>query len=669
MREAERNTVLTLVAKEFGVTNRAAKSKTSIVASFGEMHALEAAARGAGAERTISYRVAGKEVKVQVPDEIYRTTQFLDPVSANAHNALVNSAAKVAGVLRAGAILHPNFLAKNFFRDQFSAYINSDSGYKAFYDMGKGFKAIRGHKTGKELFPNAEGYYAEWLRHGGSNANHVSQDRTYTQDMITTLLKTNNVRNSVPFTLRAVDGLRNFINPMNWGRGAYKTLQKGSELSEEVTRLGEYIRAREQGINPMEAAYRSREVTLDFARMGANMKALNAMSVFLNAGMQGAERSIRQARAHPMRTANRVIGSIVLPSMLLAMVQQDYLHNSPDSEVSKTLREIPDWQKNTMWIVPSPVGVFRVPMPFEYGIPFANPVRSYVEFMYDKNPDKNFLEKLYDEDYFDAVAQQYFLDWKTILSATMPSAIQPVAEVAMNYSLFTGTAVTPPVMESQLPETRYNRNTTELSKSLSRMISRVSPTLESNISQRLASPVGIDYLIAGYGGSLGRDLWRTLDTLAQKAGVVDKVNSPKKSLTDLPVIGAFMVKYPAAGSKSLNEFFNKADRLEQTMASAQALLKEGTKSSAERATFILMERDYAKFADLRGAITDMSRGIRSIHFAEDIPAEDKTAKIDAIYVDMIEMAKGGLDIIKEIERGNKRIREERKQQGEAQNAY
>ena len=658
LREAERNSVLQLVAKEFGEPTTSRDSKTASVGTLADFRAVEAEGRGAGSQRTITYRVAGKEKKVSVPADIWRTAQYLDPVSANAFNGLVKAASSVAGVLRAGAIMHPNFGARNFFRDQFSAYINSDSGYRLFYDFGKGLSAIVSPKTGKTLFPKAQEYYSEWLRHGGSNANLVSHDRTFTQDMIQTLLKTNNVQNSVPFELRAIDGVKHYMNPLNWGRSGYKALQVLSETSEEGSRLGEFIRAREQGVNPMEAAYRSREVTMDFARMGASMKALNAMSVFLNARIQGADRSIRQLRAHPGRTMNRIMAGIVLPSMLLSFVQQDIIHNSPDSQMAQALQEIPDWQKNTFWIVPSPVGIFRIPIPHEYGVPFANPTRSFVEYMYQKDPDKNFLQKLYDEDYFGTVGEQYFLDWNTIVSSMTPSAVQPISEVIANYSLFTGTPIIPPVMENQLPESRYNRNTTELAKSLSRMLSGINPLLDSNITQRLISPPAIDYLIAGYGGSLGRDLWSFLDTVAQKVGVVDKVNAPAKSIEDLPLIGAFMVKYPNAGSRSLNDFFEKAEKFEQTHASIKSLMKEGTATSTQRAEFLLMNADYGRLTNIRGAIADLSQGIRTIHFVGDIPPEDKRRMIDSMYLDMITLAKGGLEVMHEIERTNKAMRKE-----------
>lgn len=657
IRAAEKNTVKTLIADAYG-KKIPKKNKAAEIGTLADFIRSEAERRGANAMETVRYRVAGKERAVEVPRDIARTADLLDPVSANMFNGLINGAARIAGVLRAGAILHPSFAGRNFFRDQFSAAINSTSGYKIFYDFGRGLASMVSHKTGGKLFPNLEKYYSEWLRNGGSLANLVSQDRKYTQETINRLLHTNNVVNSVPFTTRAIEQVQRFINPVNWAKGGYRALQRVSEASEEGTRMGEYIRAREAGISQMESAYRSREVTMDFARIGAGMKALNAMSVFLNARIQGADRTIRQLKAHPGQTMSRIVAGVVLPSFLLSLVNNDIIYNEPDSDTAKALKEIPEWQKQLFWIIPTPVGIFRVPKPHEFGIPFANPMESFVDYMYQNSEDKNYLEYLYDSEYFGSIADQFFLDPMTIISSLIPSALTPMAEVMFNYDMFMKTPIIPASMEKQLPETRYNRNTTELAKNISRMLSEIDPFLHSNLSQRLISPPSIDHYVAGYGGSIGRDLWNLLDTVAQKAGIIDQVNKPTKSLEDLPLIKSFMIKYPNAGSKSIEQFYERAEVYEQTLASIKALLKEGRGTSIQQAEALIMERDYGRFTKLRAGLAQVSRGIRTIHYSEDFSPEEKRELIDGMYIQMIEMAQTGLSIMNDIEATRRDLAEE-----------
>jgi len=49
---------------------------------------------------------------------------------------------------------------------------------------------------------------------------------------------------------------------------------------EEATRLGEFKRALAATKDPTQAAFASREVTLDFQRIGAKTRALNAIIAF-----------------------------------------------------------------------------------------------------------------------------------------------------------------------------------------------------------------------------------------------------------------------------------------------------------------------------------------------------------------------------------------------------
>lgn len=674
---AERNSTRRLIADQFGSLNsREINRNESVVAPLhriAELEAVREAVDTAPPSIRIDYRVNGRPERAIVPTEIAKTAQLLDPVSANAFSGLMSVAVKGAGIIRAGAVFHPDFAARNIFRDQFSAAINSTSGYRWFYDGLRGLGAITLHESShgsgrvasvvnsaaSKLFPNLDGYYAEWLRSGGSNANLVSIDRTYSQDMLRTLLRSNNVQNSYPFSVAGVQKVASYLNPVNWLKGGYRGLQQFSEWTEEMTRVGEFIRARESGISSAEAAYRSREVTLDFARIGASMKGMNALAAFFNAQVQGADRTVRQFAAHPGITAERIVAGIVLPSILLSMVRNDYKYNAPDSWVAQALNEVPDWQKQAFWIVPSEVAIFRIPKPHEFGIPFSSPAESFIDHIYANSEDKSYLRRLYDEEYFGAVADQFLLNPYTLATSAIPSIITPIAEVTGNRVFHTSAPIIPPSMENQLPETRYTRNTTEISKEISRILSNIDPLMHSNVGQRIISPTAIDHLVQAYGSSLGRDLYRLLDTALQKAGVLEEINKPARSIEELPFIKAFTVKYPSAGAASINEFFERADLYEMRLASAKALFREGRESSIQRAERILQEEDFGRFTSLRRTIGQISNNIKMIHFNPDMDPEEKRYLIDTMYIQMIELSKAGIDIMDNIERASRMLREER----------
>ena len=665
LKQAERNQVMRLIAEQFGTELRTVKDPNAgaPVSTLAKMDATTAKAQGASSGNTITYKEAGVDKTAMVPPHIYKTAGMLDPVGSN---VLISLAGGLTSINRAGIILHPAFALRNLTRDQISAAINSTQDVKPWFGFLRGLGDLmikdKDGVSGK-LFPNAERYHAEWLRHGGAISNLVSQNRKYSQEMITKLLQANNTVNSIPLTERAVSSLTQYLNPLNIAAKGYKGLQRLAEVSEEGTRMGEYIANRKAGVSPLESAMRSREVTIDFARSGAVIKGLNAISLFLNAKIQGADRSVRQVMQDPGGTARRTMAYVVVPTILLAMARNDYMYNSADGEVAKQLRQVPDWQKQTYWIVPSDRGIFRIPKPQELGIPLANPVEAFIDYMYEKEPSKNFLEKLFNEGYFGTIADQFMLSPDSWMSAVTPSALGHIAAVGYNMDPFTRTPIIPPEQEKLLPEARFNRNTTELAKRITYMLKSIDPLFDSNYSRRFASPQSIDYLVQAYGGTIGKELWSLLDTAAQEAGVIDKVVKPANRLEDSWFVRSFMVKYPDAGAKSITEFYKQSDEMEMNLNTIKAHMRTGTASSIERAQALMVESNYGRLTAARTTMGQLSRSIRQITLSDRFTAEEKRQMIDGMYIQMIEIADQGLSIIKTFD---KATMERRRRAQEAQ---
>ena len=230
--------------------------------------------------------------------------------------------AEPAKWLRAGAVLAPEFIARNPVRDQFSALIQSKHGYIPVYDMVRGMGDLFGAtKIGRKLGVQTSKMYQDWLIHGGANATLVGLDR-------------------------AAIGMnpKDFIGQVgNVITSPKRGLQIASEFMENATRLGEFRRGIEKGASPTEAAYSSREVTLDFARMGAKAKTMNALVPFFNAQLEGIDRAARAFRDNPAGTLMKVGASITLPSVLLWFANKD----------DPRYRELPQWQKDLFWIFPT----------------------------------------------------------------------------------------------------------------------------------------------------------------------------------------------------------------------------------------------------------------------------------------------------------------------------
>lgn len=651
LRQAEKNQSMRLIAEQYGLEKYSPKDLE--LGPLSEWREVMAESNNTFDNLTIEYLKGGKPVHVQVPKEIYDAAVQLDPITSHMFSSMIaRGAAKTASVLRAGAILAPEFMGRNFIRDQFDAYINSQSGYIPIVDFGRGLSAVINVKTGGKLFPKMDGIYQEWLRHGGALSSYVAQDRVYTAEMIQTLQNTNNPHNSVPFTQYGIDSSARAINPLNWGRDAVSGLRHMTEFVEEGSRIGEYARARELGVSPFESAYRARELTLDYARIGASMRAMNAISVFLNAHLQGADRQIRQAISDPFGSTMRIVGGIVVPTILLSMAQQELILRDPESETAKALQEIPNWQKAAYWLFPTPACIVRLSKPFEYAPTITGPIEDFFQYLYSKDPDTSYLELLWQNDTVSNAADSFFLNPKTWMGYAMPTALRPFTEVWTNYSHFSGSAIQPPQAEKLLPPARYSPNTSQLSKAISGILYNISGA-ENPTLQRFIAPYAIEHLVQGYTGTLGIELLRNLSKGMEAVKLLEDPKRPDRGLSDIPFIKAFVVKFPQAGSRSVENFFKDMAVMEQRLATIKDQFKEGSVTSKTVAERAMLEGNFARFTGMRSAMSQISVAIRAANYDERLNPQEKREAIDKLYWDMITIARAGNSVIKEMKRQTK----------------
>src|SRR5258708_18076330 len=175
---------------------------------------------------------------------------------------------------------------------------------------------------------------------------------------------------------------------------------------ENATRVGDFARSLKSGVSPLTASFSSREVTLDFARLGSKMKSVNAVIPFWNAQVEGVDRAARAFYNYPYRTLMKVGVSITLPSVALWFAT----HNDP------RVREISRWEKDLFWIVPTNKWVdveksiadstpdaykrvvngqwqrndgtvWRIPKPFELGVLFGSVPERVLDAFYDSHPE------------------------------------------------------------------------------------------------------------------------------------------------------------------------------------------------------------------------------------------------------------------------------------------
>jgi len=407
----------------------------------------------------------GKAETWEVGRDVADAVKGLDTESMN---LLVRMLSPAARALRAGATLNPDFMLRNPVRDFFSAVIQTTKGAFTPIDTAKGlYSAIV-----------KDEHFQRWLDAGGGNATLVSMDRRYLQE-----------------SLRALNASTGLME-RGWNvvRHPIDMLRLLSELSEQATRLGEFraVRARDlaAGMSEKEAAqaaaFASREVTIDFARIGASMRSLNMISAFWNASLQGNDRLVRAFRDNPIGTSVKIAAGITVPSVLLWWVN----HDDPDHA------ELPSWRRDLFWNVPvgtaepSPLHIaqaeargeaprpsaaffFAVPKPFAAGVLFGSGVDRLLDAFVDQEPDAaaGFIKTLAG----------------TIMMSPVPTVAVPLAEQFANRSFLTDRNLIPRALEGQLPEYQYQPYTTETAKKLGQIIAAFDPDRQ-NLCRAGAQP-------------------------------------------------------------------------------------------------------------------------------------------------------------------------------------
>ncbi len=562
----------------------------------------------------------GKRSLYQVDPEIGRVFKALDRENVN---MIIKLLSYPAQWLRAGATLTPEFIGRNPIRDQWSAFCYSKYGFVPGFDLVRGiFSMVKKDQA-----------YWDFKKAGADHSMLVSLDRDYLQDSLGDLLQKYPVRNVIK---NPINGLRMLseLGEMGTRLGEFK---RG--LAKEASRRDPWAAAVQAGAEAtkgemQEAGFSAREVTLDFARMGAKTKAANALIAFWNAQLQGTDRFVRAFQDNPLGTSVRVAASITLPSVLLAIAN----HDDP------RYKELPQWQKDLFWIVITDKTVWRIPKPFELGILFGSVPERITNYILDQDPQA--FDKLGD----------------TLLRAASPGVIPtvqaPFVENWANRSLFFDRNLVPRSREDLLPEYQYSDHTTETAKLLSSVVGRF-PGLDQ---WKGAAPAYIENLIYGWSGGLGRYALQIADAGLKAAGAVEeKFQKPAATLADIPFVKAFVVRYPSAQAESIQRFYDNFEKALAVNKTIKVLMEK--EQNPEAAAKLWQSSGMADLQGIRTALSNAHNTVDLVYRNPEMTPDEKRELIDQIYMQMIAMAQNGNKLAESFEKARKEEVERQKNRG------
>lgn len=463
-------------------------------------------------------------------------------------------------VLRAGITTNPEFLVVNYVRDQMAAWVLTDVGLRPGLDAAIGMvDEVRGADSAR-LYNLAGGI-------SGGSMTAATREVAQKADVMKLARK--------GYAAQTFSDIPSFL--------------RTAELSETGTRIGlfkrAFERAKKEGLPEydalVEAAFTARDF-IDFGRNGSRMAFTRKVITFLNATIQGLDKTVRVLGADPAAAVGRVgLREALRPVFGLqpvaAMRREDAkalrLAGKAWTKVSamtvfglaltaayrddEWYQGLSEYTRTNNWAFMWGGRVVLIPKPFDLALPSTIAERVFEAVNYD---DPTAWERL-----VRGVAE-------TLALPTDTPALKVPTELATNTNLRTGGNIVPEERLDDLPQDQFNNWSSSFSMGLGQALG--------------VSPAQIDHVLAGFAGSWGR--WFMAAT-----NLTDP-DRPAGQLSDMPLSRRFFTEstrgsqdktafYDRVGSRrsELNQYVNSIrERMETGRASeAQALLGDLDDSS------------------------------------------------------------------------------------------
>jgi len=393
---------------------------------------------------------------------------------------------------------------------------------------------------------------------------------------------------------------------------------------ESGTRVGAFSRSIGDATDKatiLESGFKSRNIAPDPARIGNITGNWNAITALFNIEIQHSDQLRTALIERPVPTLAKIFAGITLPSALLWM----HNHDNPD------YREVPAWERDAFWIVPMGDTILRIPKPFLLGQVFGSGVERLLDGIFGDGDARSATE------YANDLLEQS-------IPHLLPNAIRPMLEQLTNFSFFRGGPLVPDRLQKLLPEYRYTEYTNELTKALGHIVGSVPYAQNTSF----AAPMVVENYVRQWTGGAGVYALQIADAGLRKAGVLPDPPQPASTLADIPIIKAFVVRYPSAMAASIEQFHEQYTQRKMVFDTFQELARRGDASAALQ----VMRANPVSMMKLDGIETTLSQQanlIRMIYRNPDIPGDQKRQLIDATYFQMVQIAHVGNQLIKQID--------------------
>lgn len=483
---------------------------------------------------TFKVMIEGKPREFAAPHALVEMMKSQDTVALGETTKLLRM---TTAPLKAGATAwNTAFVAWNFLRDQVSAKMNSEYGYRVLQD---GLPAVW-HAVNYNVMGNRSELVERFLQSGAGGATRFDMYGHTANESLAKLRFWNGTKGK----------LLNAASPKTW-----------AESLELATRLGVYSRAEGKGATSSQAAFDARNATVDFAKSGRVGRVVNLAVPFFNARLQGNLnnlKSLGEMIHEPKKYANR------WATMAAGATVASYLYHNNAYTFGHVWDKLSDRDKADNFVLIYGDGkdekgryheIFKLPKGEAFKA-ILNPVQDVWENIRKGNDPasaKAIAQTIAEFVSGSASPVEFMRNGKPSLTLAMSQATNPVIKAAAismptGYDLYRDKSVENTGEAKARAEDRWDDNTPQLYKDLGHAVKNGAFAPEG------ASPKRLELATKDVIGSFGETIPKAYDAARSAVkGDWDKAKSQAYDAVVDPVKRRFDTAYESANSNDAED--------------------------------------------------------------------------------------------------------------------
>lgn len=564
----------------------------------------DAAMSDAGGIYTIRAMVDGKPVAMQVNSELYAGLQNLLHQDRGASDTFARrTVGRLAtGFKRVTTGDNPFFALTNLAKDAQTAYFNTVSSRKTavtyMYDV---------VRSAAHMAQGVDDWKA-FSALGGKSSTFYDNNKGFEKSLASSRKSKKGIRKA----LNTVHGWVTFLNENA------EAVWRFNEYRAGIDRYGDTPEGRAKAIQA------AADVTTNFSRSGPAAKSLDSFVPYLNASIQGLDKTARQIKNHPFTTTRRALELITLPTLVLWLINKD----------DEDYQDLNNRTKDNYFCVPArafdfiakPLGLetegkfLKIPKSREYGVAFGAAFeRALRAWAQGEDMDSAFR----------GLGEQLM----TNLAPSNPvtdNIFADLVDLQTNRD-FAGRAIVPERMQGLSPENQYDYSTSGAGRAIASL-------WNATIGQKLGkvAPIQVDYLIDSNLGIVGDAIIGATTQPKSVEQMAEEIRSDPAGVFLAPLVNTLEQKFvadPMYQSGVTDAFYDELNAAE--LAKNDRNLLEGLDADVVTPE----EKYYSELLKASSEMSELRKQERALMADASLTDDEREKQVKAIRRQINDIAK------------------------------